>query len=246
MSSLVLTRRDIVFFGYLHTYKVATTRQITRDVFKSDYSTCYKRIRKFVKLKFITSIPTDRTLDQSLAYTLTTKGMKVVTSNFKSVIDGKRFKSNSITHDLKLVNLAYKLRCYNMVKEYYTENQIQTYKNFSSQDEMKIFKEMRVDAVMEIQAQGKPQISVPLELEISVKSVQEYQKKIREIYYHKGVKFLLYVCDDAKSKTKIKKIELDLVKDQKKKIFFITFDELLSSLESVTFINQDNVTFRLT
>ncbi len=172
--------------------------------------------------------------------------MRVVTSNIKNLIDGKRFKSNSINHDLKLVNVRNKFLSLTTVKGYTTENQLQTYSSFNTEDDFSILRDMRVDAVIDIQDHGKPRLSLPIELEISVKSVSEYQKKIREIYYHKTIKYLFYVCNNKESERKIKKLELDFTKERTKKVFYITYDELLSSKESVTFSNQDNQFFQLT
>lgn len=245
MSSIVLTRRDIDFFKYLHSCKVATTKQTNRDVFKCGHRTCHFRIKKFLTRKFISKIPSDGEIDKSFVLSLTSRGMKVVNANFKGLIDNKRFRSNSISHDLKLVNIRSLLLGLEMVKGYFTENQIQTYSLFNSQDDLSTFKEMRVDAMMFVQSQGKARLSIPLELEVSIKSSSEYQKKIREIYYHKGLTFLFYVCDSKESEVKIKKIETEFVTDQRKKIFYISYDELLSNNGIVTFINQDNQTFKL-
>ncbi len=196
-------------------------------------------------MKLITEIPKDQTLDRSLAYSLTSKGMRVVTSNVKNLIDGKRFKSNSINHDLKLVNVRNKFLSLKTVKGYTTENQLQTYSFFNTKDDFSIFRDMRVDAVIDIQDFEKPRLLLPIELEISVKSITEYQMKIREIYFQKSIKYLFYVCNNGESERKIKKLEFDFTKERTKKIFYITYDELLSSKESVTFTNQDNQFFQL-
>jgi len=132
-----------------------------------------------------------------------------------------------------------------MVKSYSTENQIQTYKSYNRDDDLKIFKDMCVDAVMSVQDQDKPKIFIPVELEISTKSKSEYEEKIREIYYHKDLKFLFYICEDETTEEKIKKIEREISADQRKKIFYLHYDELLSFNESVTFTNQNNESFKL-
>lgn len=245
MSKLILTGRDIEFFKYLHAVKVATIRQANRDVFMRNHKTCYLRLRKFLKRKFLTVTNTDWKIDRSFTLSLTNKGMKIITSNMRSLVDGKRFKSNSIDHDLKLVDIRKILVGKNMVKEYYCENQIQTYGIFNSDDELVRFKRMRVDALLGVQAQGKAKIYIPLELEISVKSTAEYQKKIREIYYYKDLKYLFYVCFDTSSMNKLKKIEQEFASNQTKKILYVTYAELLASSDAVIFTNQDNQSFKL-
>lgn len=245
MSSIILTGRDITCLAHLHALKVMTLKQINRDIFKRDHSTCYKRIKKFTQKKLVSLVPIDFEIDHSFVYALTRKGMRIVTSNYKEIIDGKRFKSNSVNHDLKLANVRSKLIRLNMVKSYASENQIQTYKSYTTDEDLRIFKEMRVDAMMSVQSQNKPRINIPLELEIATKSNAEYEAKVREIYYHKGIKFLFYICEDKSTEQKIKKIELKLRGDQREKIFYLSYDELLSSLESVTFKSQSNQIFSL-
>lgn len=245
MRKIILTRRDIEFFKYLHAVKVVTLKQVNRDVFQRHHKTCYLRLRKFLKRKFIAVINTDWKIDRSFTFSLTPKGMKIVNSNTENLVDGKRFKSNSIHHDLKLVDIRKVIYDKKMVKEYYTENQIQTYSLFNSDDELYRFKQMRVDAVLGVQSEGKDKVYIPLEYEVSVKSNSEYQKKMREIYYCKDLKYLFYVCEDFSSMNKIKRIEREFIKDQKKKILYTTFDELLENEKTVTLFNQENQSFRL-
>lgn len=245
MSKLILTRRDIEFFKYLHAIKVVTLKQANRDVFKRHHKTCYLRLRKFLKRKFIVVINTDWKVDRSFTFSLTHKGMKIINSNMRSLVDGKRFKSNSVDHDLKLVDIRKIICDKKMIREYYTENQIQTYSLFNSDDELGRFKRMRVDAVLAVQSEGKNKVYIPLEYEVSVKSISEYQKKMREIYYYKDLKYLFYVCQDLASMNKLKRIEMEFAKGQSKKILYTTYDELLAQGEAVTFINQDNQSFTL-
>lgn len=171
--------------------------------------------------------------------------MKIINSHMRSLVDGKRFRSNSIDHDLKLVDIR-KIICGKMmVKEYYAENQIQTYSLFNSDDELGRFKRMRVDAVFAVQSPGKDKIYIPLEYEVSVKSRPEYQKKMREIYFYKDLKYLFYVCHDLESMKKLKRIEMEFATNQSKKVLYTTYAELLASSDAVTFTNQDNQSFKV-
>lgn len=245
MSSIVLTRRDIQFLKYLHTCKVASTKQINRDVFKKAYQTCYLRLNKFNKKQFIQKIANIAEIDQSCTYSLTSKGMKVVSANLKSILDGKRFKSDSVSHDLKLVNIRNIFLDLKMIKGYITENQLQTYDLAFLEDDLSHLKEMRVDAVAWIQDIGKPKLTIPIELEISTKSGAEYLNKITEIYYQSGIKFLFYICDSKETERKIKKVEQAFIKDGKKKIFYTTYGNIISNDGEISFTNLDNDIIKL-
>ena len=245
MSALVLTQRDIEFFKYLHTCKVATTKQINRDIFKKAHQTCYLRLNKFHRKKFVEKVANIGEVDQSFIYSLTSKGMKVVNANLKGIINGKRFKSDSVSHDLKLVNIRNIFSSLRIVKDYITENQIQTYDLSFWEDDLSSLKEMRVDAIVWIQDIGKPKLMIPVELEISTKKASEYLNKITEIYYQGYIKFIFCICDTKETERKIKKVELDFIKDGKKKIFYTTYKNIISNSGEISFTNLDSESITL-
>ena len=108
MSALVLTRRDIIFFKYLHACKVANTKQINRDIFRVGHRTCQYRLMKLSQKKFIEKMPSFKDEDKSFVFSLSSKGMKAVNVNFENLIHGKRYRSDSIEHDLPNVGLMRK------------------------------------------------------------------------------------------------------------------------------------------
>ena len=245
MSALVLTPRDIEFFKYLHSCKVATTKQINRDIFKASRIACHERLKKFHKKDFVLKLSSQWEIDRSYVFSLSPKGMKVIKFNLESILDGKRFKSDSIAHDLKLVNIKNIFSKFKMVKDYITENQLQTYDLSFWEDDLSSMKEMRVDAVAWIQDIGKPKLMIPIELEISTKAASEYLNKITEIYYQSEIKFLFYICDSKETEKKIKKIERDFIKDQRKKIFYSTYKDILSHNGEISFTNLDEESIKL-
>jgi hypothetical protein len=191
-----------------------------------------------VDKKCLKVVPTDRSRDQSFAYETTTKGEKIAKANLREMISGNRFRSNSVTHDLTLVDIRNILRSTNVVKEYYTENQMQTYRDFRTEEELRCFQELQLDAVMKIQKGEKAPIYVGLEFESSAKAICRYQDKIRRFYY-KSPAFIVFVCEDKALENKIKKVEQNYVKDKSSIIFYLTLEQLLSSRGSVTFTRLD-------
>ena len=86
---------------------------------------------------------------------------------------------------------------------------------------------------------------IPVELEISTKAGSEYLNKITEIYYQRDIKFFFCICDTKETERKIKKVELDFIEDGKKKIFYTTYKNIISSNGEIPFTNQDNESIRL-
>jgi predicted transcriptional regulator len=244
MTALIIMRRDIRLFEYLHACKVATTKQINRDIFKTGHATCYQRLQKYLEKKCLQVVPTDRQRDQSYAYEVTKKGEKIIKANIRDLLCGDRFRSNSISHDLTLVDIRNILMSKSDVKEYYTENQIQTYKDFRTEKDLIPFQELQCDAGIMIQRGDNNPLYIGVEYELSAKSRSRYLDKIGSLYYN-GPVYLIYICKDKSLIKKLKKIETIYIKNRTPKIFYITLSELLESNGSVTFTRQDGKSITL-
>ncbi len=238
MTALIIMKRDVQFFKYLHACKVATTKQINRDIFKTCHATCYQRLQKYLEKKFLQVVPTDRQRDQSYAYEVTKKGEKVIKANIRDLLCENRFRSNSVAHDLTLVDIRNILLSKNDVKEYFTENQIQTYKDFRTEKDLIPFQELQCDAGIMIQRGDTNPLYIGVEYESSAKSRSRYLDKIGSLYYN-GPVYLIYICKDKSLIKKLKKIEGIYIKNRAPKIFYITLSEFLESKDSVTFTRQD-------
>lgn len=244
MPTLIIMRRDIQLFEYLHACKVATTKQINRDIFKTCHATCYQRLQKYLEKKCLQVVPTDRQRDQSYAYEVTKKGEKIIKANIRDLLCGERFRSNSIAHDLTLVDIRNILKSKRDVKEYFTENQIQTYKDFRTEKDLIPLQELQCDAGIMIQRGDINPIYVGVEYESSVKATSRYLDKIGKLYLN-GPVYLFYICKDKSLIKKLKKIETIYIKNRTPKIFYITLSEFLENKESVTFTRQDGKSISL-
>ena len=238
MSALIITRRDVQLFEYLHACKVATIKQINRDIFQTSRVTCYQRIKKYQEKKFIKAIGVFQNDIHCFAYEVTPKGEKIIKANLRGIMSGNRFRSNSIEHDLFLVDIKNIFASKKMVKAYYTENQIQTYFDFRSEENLQPFQEMQTDACLILQKNDFDPIHVALELELSVKATERYRQKIREAYYL-NIFGIIYICKDNFLIKKLQKIDEEVREERRTKIYFSTLDEILSSQEELTFYCHD-------
>ena len=91
--------RDLLLFLYLQSCKIATTRQINRDLFKRSSVTTRQRL---AKLKFNDLIEVvGKGLDSSRphAYSLSHKGFEILKKYFPDKFFIQQFKSNWPVHD---------------------------------------------------------------------------------------------------------------------------------------------------
>jgi DNA-binding PadR family transcriptional regulator len=238
MSALIITSRDVQLFEYLHSCKVATIKQINRDIFQTSRGTCYQRIKKYQEKKFIKAIGVFQNDINCHAYEVTPKGEKIIKANLRDIMSGNRFRSNSIEHDLFLVDIKNIFTTKKMVKSYFTENQIQTYFDFRSEENLQPFQEMQSDACLILQKNDYDPIHVALELELSTKAIDRYRQKIRELYYL-NVFGIFYICQDKNLIKKLQKIDEEVRGERRTKIYFSTLEEIFKSNEEVIFYCHD-------
>jgi hypothetical protein len=240
VASLTLGQREINCFTFLHTNKVATSKQIHRAIFGKDYSNFCKKMRKYEELKLVNRLTGAKEFDLSGVYELTKKGFNVVRANRKGMIAHNRYKSNSIFHDLFLVEIRHILKSRELVMSYHTENQIQTTADFDTEKSLVDFKRLHCDALMVIKhAKSGRQIKVALEFELSDKSMKDYRKKLSDYYSSNGIAAVLYICKDKQTEIRIKKSELDVYQGNISRVHYLQYEMLQNIDQVVTFYAQN-------
>ncbi len=239
MARLILGQRDVNCFSFLHTNKAATAKQIHRAIFAKDYSNFCKKMRKYEEIKLVNRLTGAKDFDLSGVYELTKKGFNVVRANPKGVIAHNRFKSNSILHDLYLVEIRHILKSRALVMSYLTENQIQTNADFDTEKSLVDFKRLHCDAFMVIKnARSGSQIKVALEFELSDKSMKDYRKKLTDYYSAGGIAAVLCICKDKQTENRIKRSELEVYKGNVSRVHYLQYEMLQNRGPLVTFESQ--------
>lgn len=239
-DNFITSRRDFECLRYLHAVKVATAKQIHKAIFKKDYSNFYKKLKKYEQLCLIRKIAGGKDFDASCPYVLSEQGLNTVRSNLSLTIAHNRFKSNSIHHDLFLVEIKRILEAKKMITGYYTENQIQTYTDFNHDEKLIPFKTLCCDAMFTLQNNKQSQINVALEFELSDKSSIEYKKKISNYYLEDFIHIVFYVCEGNKVENKIRQLNQEICNSNTSKIFIIQYSELIKEKEITNFNWQNN------
>jgi len=239
MARIIIGQRDIDCFSFIHAQKVATAKQIHREIFKKDYSNFCKKMRLYEKVKLVNRITGAKDFDLSGVYELTKKGLNVVRANRKG-IKHHRYKSNSAYHDLFLVEIRHLLKSRPIVSGYQTENQIQTRGDFDTEEGLVDFKRLHCDGLILLKVKGAGIfLKVAIEFELSDKSMKDYREKLSSYYNSGSIHAVFYICKDKATEVRIKKSELDVCKNNKNKIYYLAYDQLQNTDQSVTFHSQN-------
>ncbi|MCT4641501.1 MAG: hypothetical protein N4A33_04330 [Bacteriovoracaceae bacterium] len=225
MKRISITNWEIDLFNYLHENKVATVDQIFRDLPK--YKTRKSLIWRLWKLKKLGYLTGQYNTDHNglNVYNLTKK-------TFRRFISKDRFvrmelKSNSVLHDIELVDIRHKIMNMIKVNEYYTENfhQAWEYINFD-------FGTPIPDTIIDVNKKDGKYI-FGIEYEASAKSKKRYEDIIRSYYNEEKIHFVIYICKTESLLKKIQKIEHKLYPTKYKRLFYVTLDEFYSNKDFI-------------
>jgi len=241
MATLTISQRDIDCLSFVHAHKVATAKQIHREIFRNAKTNFYKKLRLYEKIKLVNRLTGAKDFDLSGVYELTKKGFKIVRANHKGMIAHNRYKSSSSYHDLFLVEIKNCLSQRAIVTNYLTENQIQTRADFDTEAGLVNFKRSHCDALAVLKNPANGVIlKVAIEFELSDKSMKDYRKKLADYYNAEGIHAVFYICYDRATERRVKKAELEIYKGENNKIHYLLYEKLQVRDKSVTFHAQNS------
>ena len=222
-------------FSYLFLNKVAVSSQIQRDIYLNiSHQALYKRLNLLIESGYLTA-NYHKELSGRLVYSLTKKSFE----DFVIVKSSKEFreqlKSNSVLHDLDLVDIRSKFKDFKMVEGYYTENLIRSGVELAGSEELKEFKNFNFDAILKINKDGKTHL-LALEYERTLKFSNRYQEYFKKVYSRPEISAILYITENQKTLNKIQGLEKAVIQNHWPKVFYISLNDLLAGTQ-VTFIN---------
>ncbi|NRA45881.1 MAG: hypothetical protein HRU09_13070 [Oligoflexales bacterium] len=233
---MYLSEHDLNLLKYLFKVKVATYTQIHRDVYPMyAKKTTYKRVVAMQKNRLLSSsynrvgLPKEKVLSLSkLGYT------KFVEIGGESRVE---LKSDAVAHDLVLADIRHQFLNCDKIKEYYTENQIQTWWSRSSDYLHRGLASLNTDALA-LTSIGDELVWSAVEHEPSEKSDARYRSILKRFYSNQDLTFVLYCCSNEKIKNKLIEAEQKIYKDSFPKLFF-NVGEFLNIHDTLIFSNRD-------
>lgn len=222
-------------FSYLFLNKVATSTQIQRDIFKSiSHQAMYKRLNLLIGLGYLTA-NYHRELKGRLVYSLTKKSLEEFVIGNSSSELRQQLQSNSVLHDLDLVDIRSKIKSFIMVETYYTENLIRSGITLIDSEQIKEFRNFYFDAIVKLNKAGKIHF-LALEYERTLKFSSRYQDYFKKVYSRPEVSAILYICQNQKVLQKIQGFEQKEIQNNWPKVFYATLDAILTN-SNIIFLN---------
>lgn len=240
-----LTKRDFEVLKFLFEQRAATHKQIEKRFFSGCHRTvAQKRLSKLSEYGLITKFCTYHDEVNTTVYSVTAKGVGIIAKQYKHEITEPNFKSDSVNHDIGLVDMRERLEKSKMLIEYVSESVLQSCGGFKESEKFRAFSILNSDAALLIQT-PKSTYQVALEYEASDKVESRYSKKLVDYYFAPSVDAVLYICGSGRIENLVRRADLDAGKKFEAKVFTCLENHARSDLESLTFLNRDGGKFIL-
>ena len=228
-------------FSYLYEVKVATAKQINRDVFnKVGKAAVYVRLKRLIGKKYIQRISFFDGKRHLSGYSLSKTGLRKFIFGKKTEDEWlvKRCMSDSVEHDLVLCDIRHLFLNLGRVKDFVTENVLRSTADFVRTDEFKPFREISCDGVVVIEGKEKV-FYLAVEYEHTLKYTPRYEDMIRSYHIEDDIHGTFFICKDKRILKKVSKLEKKQTFVRKGNFYFAVLDELLSNPKSIDFYDCD-------
>lgn len=231
-----LSEHDLNLLKYLFKVKVATYKQIHRDIYPMyAMKTTYKRVITLQKNRLLFSSYNRIGLPKEKVLSLTKLGYgKFVEIGGESRVE---LKSDAVAHDLVLADIRHKFLKLKQIKDYYTENQVQTWWQKSSDYVQKGLASLNTDALA-LTSIGDELVWAAIEYEPSEKSEARYRSIVKRFYSNDDLTFVLYCCGNEKIKSRLIEAEQKIYKNSFPKLFF-NVKNFSNTGDTFIFLNRD-------
>ena len=241
---LRITKRDRSLFLYLYENKIASGKQIKRDIFNNIHLTVVqRRLRRLKSHGFLKEMAFVRKTTPFKAWSITSKAFNTHVSHELEQIERRQLGSNSPFHDMDLVEIRHAFFGKERVKEYLTENVIQSGSSLHG-DEIERLKEHFPDALVKMRI-GKKDYWFCLEYEASLKSSSRCEEFLRKYYFHKNVAAVLFIYEEENIYKKILSLEKKLFSKMTPKIYYCSFEKIQSNKDQLEFENSKKTTLKI-
>ena len=224
ITKMNFCKQDEKLLHYLHQVKVASYKQINRDIYP-DYhirSVC-NRVYRLENNRFLQGYCNRMFHNGQRLISLTKHGFNnFVANGLERRIE---LRSDAVEHDLTLVDIRNLLLQSSRVLSYYSENQLQTWPSGIFCSEVSQLANLNSDGVITLEIDNET-LNIPVEYEASSKSSHRYEPLLKRYYSRDDVHAVLYLCENQGVLNKIAKIEEDTYPSEQPKFFYKLISKL--------------------
>ena len=236
-KGVVVTERDKHLFRYLFVNKVATVGDIKMDIFgKTALRVVHYRLQKLA-LAGLVEAAALRDGYHRLVYSLTKKGFTEYIAD-ENTIKRVQLKSDSLEHDLALLEIKRTLRRFKSSLAIYSENLLRS-GIMDDIPELRALRELNPDAVVKLKVNGKIYF-LPLEYEASSKSPKRNAKLLSKYYTEPQLAGVIFISKTGTIEKKMRTKEAARKTRSGGKFYYALLEDVLKEEGKLSFVSIKN------
>ncbi len=208
-----LQERDIKILKFVYASRVVSQGQISSRYFNGCHPTAaYRRLKK-LRSDNLLMLESTVVNDESQEYIcLTEKGWELICNSWPFTIESPLLKSDSPAHDLRLNEIFFRFEKLKSFKSFMTENLLQTSSTLKTDIKFRDLSRLNADGALVLIGPDQRTYVYGIELELSKKSPERYQEKLKSYYRADGIDGVIYITSHQAIQNSLAKIDEDLCK----------------------------------
>ena len=244
-DNIVFCERDLQILCMIFESKIMSHKQIGNLFFPNvSTQTVSRRLQKIMNLGFIQKNPISVDNKIICAFSLTHCGLAKIKPILPYEVTTESKSSECPLHDIALNDVRQAFEAKDAVQNYYTENILQTCKEFKSDEQFRSFIYLNSDALAKVDSKVGI-LNLAIEFDRTHKSKDRYLKKVNSYYVMRGVDGVLYICASKHILNLLLKVDKEIAERHKRahKVFFALLEDVTSVTDKLIFTNAKKATF---
>lgn len=244
---LKLQQRDVDILRFVYAHRAVSFSQVWKKFFSG-------KAKSTVSMRLL-GLCKDGYLDQGLHYTNGKYAQRyfmprenlygLVRHHWGFELDKPLYRSDSVMHDLRAVDIAVRFEKLSQFQKLLTENVLQSSSALLDDPNFGGLVRLNADGALVVSGKSGRSYLFGLEVEVSKKSPERYKSKLNAYYLTSGIQGVIYVYSDETIRTLLAKADSEIRKDKKSLLHFVSESDALSNLEKITVFNAKEGSFDL-
>ena len=235
--------RDRRILEFVFKFRAATYGQIKQRFFPAQHeSTSRNRINALCKAGYLKSLSIEKNGFQMKCVTPLPKCWSEIANSWDYNVSNPLYGSESIEHDLRLVDIIHKFEGLKWFNKYFSENLLQSSSDLSRDPAFYDVALLQPDGILKLKHTDGTSLMYAFEYEITKKAPDRYQKKIESYYKARGIDGVLYICGNQEIFDCIARTDKELHRETTSCVFSATENSVLRSKDLIKFHASDGQT----
>lgn len=238
---IAIQQRDREILRYTFTFRVVTYNQVRHKFFISNKdSAARRRIRKLCAVHLLRAFYVFQGEKPVKCLSLTEKGWNVIARSWSFEIDHPYFQSESAEHDIRLAEIHSRIKNLSLYADFLSENLLQSSSFLKDKPEYRNLINIQADGALLLKDSSGRSYLYAVELEISRKTIERYQKKLAAYYRLGGIDGVIYICADQEIRNLITKVDREIRTSKESIVYLGDESSVLSSQGKMFFKNVES------